>query len=124
MMGYQVYYDQEKGIVRADIEGDLVASITGAAALQGRELALTHGCQRYIVDMRQTIVRDSTTTTYMFMEGLEALGFDRTDRIAILYKNDEEKHRFAEMVAHNRGWRNIRYFPGLEEAEEWILKKE
>jgi len=54
------------------------------------------------------------------MDGLAQIGFTRSDRIAIIYARDEEKHKFAETVAYNQGWQNIRYFADIEEAEVWI----
>ena len=121
-MSYKVFYDENSQIVHAVISGELIASVTSAAAIEGLKLSREKDCYRFLVDMRETIAKDSTIETYMFMEGLAQIGFERTDIIAILYLKDDEKHKFAEIVAHNRGWRNIRYFCEISEAEKWLTQ--
>lgn len=117
-----VEYDSALCIVRCKLTGPIAAAYVGRMAQDGLHMAREHGCPRFIVDYRDGKVVDTTLDTFEFMAHLEHMGFTSSDRIALVYAQDGEAHRFAELVAHNRGWINIRYFEDYEAAEAWILQ--
>ena len=123
-MSHEVRYDQGKHIVRVKIMGALSESETTAAARRDSEVARQHNCKRHLVDLRMGVATESLGRVFMLMTGLEEFGFDRKDRTAMVYGRDAEVHEFAQMVARNRGWHNLRYFRSLEEAETWLLEEE
>ncbi|KPJ96908.1 MAG: hypothetical protein AMS20_17860 [Gemmatimonas sp. SG8_28] len=118
--GYRVDYDPATGVVRATFSGALNAEKITRAAHEGLALGRERGCTRYLVDYRNTVVTDAIADTYFFMSNLERLGLGRSDRAAIVYERDAERHGFAELVAQNRGWANLRYFTNMAAAEEWL----
>ena len=120
-MGYEVFYDQEKHIVRVRCEGLMTPGLSDAVR-QAIEIGRQNRCKRYIGDWREGVMTESIGRTFVFLDGMEALGLDRGDRIAQVYGRDAEVHEFGKMVAHNRGWHNLGYFQSLEEAEAWLLQ--
>ena len=121
-MSYKVFYDHEKHIVYNILKGRQSTPETVEAAQLAIKIAREHDCKRHLCDVREGMTRESLGRLFMFMDGLEALGLDRGDRIAIVYGQDAEKHEFAQVVARNRGWHNLRYLQSLEEAETWLLE--
>ncbi len=119
-MSFLVIFDPVKSVVEAKIIGELRAEITRDAALEGIRIARENNGYKFLVDYRQAVVMDSPIDTYEFMNALEALGFKRTDRIALVYVGDMAQHRFAETVARNRGWPGIAYFSDMEAARKWL----
>lgn len=58
----------------------------------------------------------------MVIANIADLGLKNTDRVAVVYMHDEEKHKHASTVASNRGG-NIKYFKdSIEDARKWLLK--
>ncbi len=123
-MSYEVFYDQERQVVRTRFEGALSTFEMAKAIRRACEIAREYNCKRYHADVRQGVAEEPVGRFFTLMEGLEELGFDRKDRIAIVYGRDAEKHEFSLMVAHNRGWHNMRFFGGEAEAEIWILEED
>ncbi len=123
-MTHKVFYDQEKHVVRVKGEGPMTTSELAEAVRCAIEIGQKHNCRRYIGDWREGVATEPIGRTFLFMDGMEALGLDRGHRIAQVYGRDAEIHEFAKMVAHNRGWHNLRYFQSLEEAEAWLHEEE
>jgi coenzyme F420-reducing hydrogenase delta subunit len=117
---YRIEHDPANAVVRVTFTGTLDVEVIRRAAHDGLALGHTKGCARYLVDYRDTVATDATADTYFFMSNLEALGLLRSDRVAIVYARDAERHAFAELVAQNRGWANMRYVTSMAAAEEWL----
>ena len=123
-MSYEIFYDQEKHIVRVRSDGPMTTLNLAEAVRKAIEIGQQHNCKRYLGDWREAATTEPIGRTFLFMDGLEDLGLDRGDRIAVVYERDPEVHEFAKMVAHNRGWHNLRYFQSLEKAEAWLHEEE
>lgn len=75
-----------------------------------------------IWDIRETHLEYSLIGSHLVIANIANLGLKHTDRVAIVYKHDEEKHKHASTVAANRGG-NIQYFKdNIENAQKWLLK--
>lgn len=120
-MEWNIIYDEPNTLIKITVEGKIQAQRTAEMAVQGIKLAREKNCDKFLIDYMAADVGDSTMDTYTFMANLEKLGITRTDRIAIVYSKDKLKHGFAETVAVNRGWGNIRYFFDIESALKWLL---
>jgi len=74
------------------------------------------------MDIRETHLEYSLIGSHLVIANIANLGLKHTDRVAIVYKHDEEKHKHASTVAANRGG-NIQYFKdNIENAQKWLLK--
>lgn len=118
--GFQVEFDPATAVVRVTFSGSLDVGKITRAAPEGLAVGRARGSTRYLVDYRNAVATDATAETYFFMSNLEKLGLLRSDRAAIVYERDAERHGFAELVAQNRGWANLRYFTNIATAEEWL----
>lgn len=123
-MKWQIVYDEKNKIVRVTVEGIIMAKETAKMAIQGIKFAREINCNKFLIDYLHTRVGDSIVDTYQFMEGLEKLGITYKDSIALVYSKDRESHHFAETVAINRGWINIKYFQNeMNEAIQWLVDR-
>jgi|GEM_PF-6369599 len=102
------------------ITGNIVKEEASKMVVAGLALARAKNCKRFIVNYCDAVLKDSRFDSYEFNSNLDKLGMKRTDRIAIVINQDIEAHRFAEMVANNRGWNLIKYFSNKNSAETWI----
>ncbi len=123
-MQWSISYDESDALIQVKVEGRLLARSTAEMALQGVDLARQKDCNKFLIDYSLAEVADSAADTYAFMKDLPALGITRTDRIAIVYARDRDKHAFAETVAVNRGWTNVKYFPEPDSAKAWLLARD
>ena len=87
--------------------------IAGAAAKE-------HGCSRFLFDMREANIIASTMSTFDTARDPEKHGFSRLFRIAAVYPDISDDHRFLELVAVNRGAAAFRVFKDIDEAREWL----
>jgi hypothetical protein len=92
----------------------------GTQKAEALALGRLNGCTRFVVDYRSCRATDTTAETYFHIANLEELGVTRSDRVAVVYGRDVDRHVFAELVAQNRGWANMRYFTSMPTAEEWL----
>jgi uncharacterized protein (UPF0371 family) len=122
-MEWIITYDEQKALVNVTVEGVIVAQRTAEMAIQGIKFAREKNWNRFLIDYTRADVGDSTIDTYQFMTGLEKLGITHKDCIAIVYSRDKEEHYFAETVAVNRGWENIKYFFDMDKAIIWLLAR-
>ena len=87
---------------------------------EAEEIARKHGFNRFLMDLQNSVLLDTITDTYIFVENVDKLGFERTDRFAGVVKEQLEHHIFSENVAVNRGWQ-VKYFEDREKAKKWLV---
>ena len=117
-----IAYEPMVSLVRLTIIGSVDPGRLWEICGKGIEEGRNKGCHCFLVDHREAPFVNSMAGTYDFMSSLNELGLTRKDKIAVIYKTDTEKHRFAENVAQNRGWYNLHYFSTLKEGEGWLMK--
>jgi len=122
-MTWQIEYSEAQDLVTVTVKGQINAAETAKMALEGIALARENNSNRFLIDYSHTQVQDTSLDTYEFMSGLEQLGIKRSDHIAFIIVRNKEAHHFAETVAANRGWINLRYFSTREEALTWLDAK-
>jgi len=110
----------EVPIVRLRFFGTQTVDTIRPAATEALALGHRNGCTRFVIDYRSCRATDTTAETYFHIANLEGLGVTRSDRVAVVYRRDVDRHVFAELVAQNRGWANTRYFTSMPTAEEWL----
>ena len=119
-MQYTVDFDESAWLVRCKVAGAIQVDRVAAMVADGLVVARMHACRCALIDCREATARDSTTETFEIMSGLDRLGLERSDPIAVVYPKGAWSPRFAETVARNRGWRSIRFFTDLSAAEDWL----
>lgn len=119
-MNWEISFDDTKNMILIKIDGEIRAVEVAKMAFQGLAIARQKDCHKCLIDTQQSLVKDSTTESFAFMSNLPRLGLKQVDRIAVVYSQSESQHSFGELVAHNRGWENIRYFREMDKALEWL----
>jgi hypothetical protein len=123
-MEWKIAYDKLRGLVEATVVGTIQAEQVAEMAVQIISVARENLCHKCLIDYRCAEAKFSTLDAYSFMTRLEQLGAMRNDMVAIVYSRDAADHRFAETVALNRGWVNVRYFSDKESATNWLSTKD
>lgn len=121
-MEWKFTYEEPPLLLNVKATGNIHKGETAKMAAEGFEIARAKNCNRYLVDIRDTNLKESQYAVYEFNSNLEKTGLKRTDRIAIVIVHNIEAYRFAEMVANNRGWTLIKYFEDMQEARDWVCK--
>jgi|GEM_PF-2921193 len=75
---------------------------------------------KVIWDIREAKLAYLLIGSHQAVLGLEALGVQAQDRIAVIYFHDQEQHQHAKNVAFNRGILNIDYFQNIEDGIRWL----
>ena len=119
-MQFTVKLDAAAHLVRCTITGTIRVSSLNVMAAEALLMARAHGCRASLVDITDATAGDSFMDTFQFMADLGGLGLERSDFVAVVYAKDAESHKFAETVAQNRGWNNVRYFTDAAAAESWL----
>ncbi len=119
-MSPEVEYLEEHDIVRICSHGQIKGSSEAPLIVNLVEPILEeYSCNRLLHDVRDTEILDSTAETYQVPQIANELEFDRGIKVAILYSQEEEKHKFLETVMLNRGYR-FRVFKNESEAISWL----
>jgi len=121
-MHWKFTFEKQPLLLHIKVSGNIHKNETTKMAIEGIALARQEKCQRFIVDFRNAELKDSQTEIYQFSSNLEQVGLKRTDRIAIIIAHDIAAYHFAETVAANRGWSQIKYFKDPEAARTWVSK--
>ena len=118
--GYRVEHHSMTAVVRVTFGGTLHVEKIRRAAHEGIAVGRAGAGTKCLVDDRDISATDATAETYFLMSNVEKLRLLRSDRAAIVYERDRERHCFAELVARNRGWTNLRYSSDMETAKKWL----
>ena len=122
-MAHSVRYDARGGFVCTSVTGDMQPDVVETVARAAAELARSAGANRFLFDVTRARTSASITDIYHFMSDLERLGYRRDDWVAVAFRHDADDHEFAALVAHNRGWARVAYFPRLADARRWLAER-
>lgn len=120
-MKYSVHFDEDTGVCLIRVTGPHRRPEDSYELLRiGAAAAKEHGGSRYIFDMREAEIITDTMGTYDAASNPEKWGFSRHYRIAAVYREITEDHRFLETVGFNRGASGFRVFDDIDRAWEWV----
>ncbi len=119
----EVGLDFEKQWITVKAEGELNGKSSRHLAKCFSEATRRSGWQRILVDCRSIRFTESVIGIYEASDRLQQEGVPRALRIALIYENDEQKHRFWETVVRNRGFM-ARVFRSPNDAAGWLVKSE
>ena len=119
MMKYTIEYREMENYLSLIVEGDQHDIHMKHAFRLAVAIARDVNCQRFLLDMTGSVVRDSIADTYHFSATIEDMGLLRSDRLAGIFNNQTKQHRFSETAAQNEGW-NLRFFEDREKALRWL----
>jgi len=120
-MVFDVHYDDEHDCLIGSYSGEMsLEAVDEYAAAVSAESA-RHTCKLFMNDMRNAKLAFSATEIYRLPGILDAAGFDRTWKRAVVALDYLPDYRFFETVARNRGYQ-VRIFQNVDEAIDWLTK--
>lgn len=120
-MEWQIEYNSDENFLHIKTSGVLTTESASAMVKDVVEAAKPHGCDRQIVDHRETSFALSLFDYYERPGVNRQIGMSYQWKIAMVFRELNEDTHFMETVFRNRGY-NFRQFDDLEKAREWVLK--
>ena len=122
-MRLHVSYDEHVNCIFGVMEGTVDRKVLDEYTAKVMEVAAQHpGCRRFLNDMRHATVTFSIAEVYCLPGIIEAAGFDRSWKRALVAASQLDGYHFFETVSVNRGYR-VRLFTDPEPALAWLLQE-
>lgn len=118
-MPYQIIAKENEGYIVIKVTEVINSAVAEEISKAIKSTEYNRGINRYLFDMREAQSIEALPNIYKFVSDLEAFGFTRSEKIALLYKSDEIHHKFAETVAVNIGYQ-VKAFMSEKEALAWL----
>ena len=121
-MEYTVEFDEDKGICNVTVTG-IHQRPQDSIILQKFALRFSfeHNCKKFLFDMRQAEIIGNMKDTYIVstvpVEHKESL---KQAKVAFLYADDLENHKFLEYLAIKSG-HNVCIFNNYDSAINWLM---
>lgn len=118
-MPYQIIAKENEGYIVIKVTEVINSAVAEEISKAIKCTECNRGINRYLFDMREAQSIEALPNIYKFVSDLEAFGFTRSEKIALLYESDEIHHKFAETVAVNIGYQ-VKAFMSEKEALAWL----
>lgn len=119
-MNYKLNFLQDKEIVSIQYDGRLSFQNARESSIEATKLARLNNCNKYLIDHTGTSLEQGVYKLHTDGASLEQFGFKNTDRVAILISGEKDEHYFVEKQSQEARWCDVKYFDGIEEAEQWL----
>ena len=116
---WEIQFVPTEQILAVRITGTVKRGESDAMLKEAIQEAASHSCERFLLDYREAQALISVVDVYDRPASYGRLEIPRTARLAVLQSSDFTHGRFAEDVAHNRGYQ-LRFFDSPEPAIEWL----
>ncbi len=125
-MPYKVLIEEKQDYIRVEVSGERMPGQEERDAKQvWSEVAAicARSGKRKILAIFTLRGKLPTLAAFSLGENPEEFGLERNFRIALIDLNEEsrEMNRFAETVAHNRGFGIAKVFDNEREGAEWLI---
>ena len=119
-MAKEIKYLEDKNVVLVTTSGiyELQADVDTVKEIKAQFEA--HHCDRVLVDHRATQVIMKTMPAYNRADLYKRLGFDYSQKAALVFKELQDDILFYETVCRNQGV-NLRVFVDYDEALDWLI---
>ncbi|MEE4255088.1 MAG: hypothetical protein V2I50_13685 [Desulfuromusa sp.] len=119
-MNYLITHVEEHDVIRIDFFGTIHGLNEVESIMKNLRLTADYfTCPRILCDVRDVRVVDRFSDMYQLGSKIAASGVVRNYSTAILFAEDETKHRIVEKVLCNRGYR-LKLFREEDDALKWI----
>ena len=109
----------EDGIVRATYRGEVAYDAVFGTIRNVARTAAEQQTDLLLFDIREAVFREFHVTIIRHAEEARSLGIEPTFRIAVLAAMENEKLKYIEDVAVNRGFQ-VKVFTEESEALAWL----
>lgn len=110
----QLMYIKTKGILTRESANEMLKDVVQAMT--------QYKCCKQIVDHRETTFELSVLEYYERPQVNKEIGMSHVWKVAMVFKELNEKTNFMETVFRNRGY-NFQQFDDVEEARKWLLSE-
>jgi hypothetical protein len=118
-MHYTIEHDRENRTMRAVLRGKADVASFGAMLRELRATSAGSQCCRFLLDQRGCDYQLNTLGIYQYPQLMSNFGFDRSERLAVVFAGDDADYRFLETVAQNRGY-SLQIFRDPDLALAWL----
>ena len=117
---YLIRYLDSYRIIRVAFFGTF-SGVNNAATIMEKlaEAVEEYNCTRFLFDMRNTQVADSYAELFHLGIHASVLGFKKEYKAAVLFSQDEKKHRVVERVMQDRSFQ-LQVFQNENAALIWL----
>jgi hypothetical protein len=122
-MAVNIKIIRPKDFIRTDVDGTLNLQVSQQLLVRIASMIEKPGDYHLLIDTREAQAALSITDLFelgVAIASFPAIAHSMTAILAPL--NEEERARFLELVARNRGAQRLRVFTSFEEAITWILE--
>lgn len=116
-MKNDIRFDEAKGIIYGRVVGAAGQEPMIEFYLKINAMVVEKRCKFIIVDFRKRKRRFGSGKAFYLTEKVAEAGVDRAVYGAIVDDKDEAEYRFAEDLAKNRGWMELKYFPFVSSGQ-------
>jgi hypothetical protein len=121
IVSYDVQFDADKGIVYTVASGPMDADYAAEFSIEALKVAEKNNCEKFLFDIRGTIITELAAGISQFALNLEKLGSKKSHKSAIVYASDEKDLRFFESTFKGQGF-NVSLFNDLNQAIAWLTE--
>jgi hypothetical protein len=119
-MGYVIHYDNATDTIITVVEGVIHVPLVTEFALETFTKGDEQHCNKFLVDLRDTQVNESTVNIAEFALHMEKTGIRTEHHVAVVIRNNESEHKLFGAMSKNRGYARLRYFYDLDAATTWL----
>jgi hypothetical protein len=117
---FEVSVSPDGTYVEVKIYAPMDSEVGYRCGVAATALAKRYRIKRFLFDSRLSSNVQSVTVNYEFAyEGLDAFGFPRDSRSALLVAPDDDSHDFLETLFKNAGY-SVRLFHDEAQAVAWL----
>ncbi len=119
-MNYEVKISEDEDFVWQIPHEDMTTQLASEIGHKAMNLARAKNINKYLVDVRGIKNIDAAFDNYDFAYNeASKVGYQRTDRIAIVIDPDDTSHNFIETVSLNAGY-HVKLFTKIQAAIDWL----
>ena len=119
-MNYELKISEDEDFVWQIPHEDMTMYLACEIGHKAVHLARAENINKYLVDVRGIKNIDAAFDNYDFAYNeASKVGYQRTDRIAIVIDPDDTSHNFIETVSINAGY-CVKIFTRIQAAMEWL----
>jgi hypothetical protein len=86
------------------------------------KIARDENCSKFIIDHKQTILKEKNVNIHCSGEDLEQFGFKNSHKIAIIVEDLNHNINLVDSTGDNVSWSTFKYFNSneIEKAFSWL----
>ncbi len=119
----EIEYIEKEKFVYVKTTSNYSADDVKEFLLEATEFAKQFNCDKILLDHRNCRFEARIIHIHQITKYLNKYGFNLKTKGAVVYDQDNEKYRFADIVTQNWSHGILRFFDDYEVAKKWLIEK-